>query len=460
MDESINDDFDLLNDDSITDRIVQSIKKHDINRLNEFLETSHPSDIAEVMDDLDEEEHAIYLFRLCPKNIQSLVLVELSEELQATLVDELNIKEISNIVVNLESDDLTQLVSEIPKEKAEQILNSIDQEDSSRIRDQLKFEEHTAGRIMSNEFAAVKEEELVKKGIAYLKKLAKENKSFYLLYVVNLNGVVIGYVSIKDLFFANPRAKISEIMKADIKTLHYTTDQEEVARFFQKYNYVSAAVVDDQGKMIGRITVDDILDVVEEEATEDLLLMGGVSEEEKVDDSLLDSVKSRITWLHLNLLTAVMASSVVAFFEGTIDKVVVLASLMPIVAGLGGNAGTQAITVMVRNIATGELDDKNWKFAIIKELMIGAVNGLILGTVTAIVAFVFKHNIYLSLVIGIAMFVNQIVAGLVGSSVPILLKFFGIDPAVASSIFVTAFTDTFGFFCFLGLSNLFIQYLM
>jgi magnesium transporter len=449
-----------LDQKEVLEHIQELIDSANDSGLQEFIKNSHPADLAEVLEDLNDEDYAIYLFRLCEETLQAQIIVELDEDLQSSIMETLNLKEISNIVENLESDDITYLVSEVNTEKAEQILNTIDSAESSKIRDQLKFEESSAGRLMSNEFAAVYEEDTVKRGIVNLRKVASGDTNIYLLYVLDTNGIAKGYVTLKDLFFSDTRMKIKEIMKTTLKTVHHSMDQEEVAKFFKKYDYVSAAVVDDEGKMIGRITVDDVLDIVDEEATEDFMRIGGVSEDEKLNQSLLESVKSRITWLHINLLTAVLASWVVTFFESTIDKIVVLASLMPIVAGMGGNAGTQSITVIVRNIATGEIDDKNWRYAIFKEARIGAINGVILGIVTAVLVLIFKKNIYLALVIGAAMLVNMTIAGLVGSSVPILLKFFKIDPAIASSIFVTTCTDIFGFFCFLGLATVFIEYLL
>lgn len=439
---------------------IQSwIESSNDEKLLSYIQESHPADIAEIMALLSDDDNATYLFRLCEPFKQGQVIVELNDEHIAAIVERLNLREITALSADMETDDLTYLLSEIPEEKAEHILNAIDYEDSTKIRSQLQYEENTAGRLMSADFMAVREHETVRKGIYNLRKNYKKEHKFYILYVINSRDLVTGYVSLKDLFFSNPKAKIYEIMNTDLKTVSYDMDQEEVARFFQKYDYVSVAVVDPDGHMLGRITVDDVLDIVEEEASEDILRMAGLSEDEKINTPIWETVKSRIPWLHVNLLTAVLASWVVTYFEATIDRVVVLASLMPIVAGMGGNAGTQAITIVVRNIAIGELAERQWRQAISREVVIGLLNGVILGVVTASFVFLFKQNLALSIVIGSAMLINLIVAGLVGSGIPILLKYLGIDPAIASSIFVTTFTDIFGFFCFLGLATLFINYL-
>ncbi|MBK8394558.1 MAG: magnesium transporter [Leptospiraceae bacterium] len=422
--------------------------------LEEYVNKAHPADIAEIISSAKIED-ALYVFRLCDKDKQKLVFVELGEETQAEFVGYLKLEEIAFILEDIESDDATSFISEIEPEKAEEILNSLDRRDSAKIRSQMSFAENSAGRLMSFDYAVVRENETASKGISNVRRAAKETDNIYLIYVVDQKGIVKGQLQLKDLLLAHHKNKINKIMEPT-QTIHYNMDQEEVARFFRKYDVVSAPVIDDDGKMIGRITVDDVLDVVEAEASEDILRLGGVSEDEKLKTSIWDSVKRRMIWLGLNLFTAMMVSTVVSLFEGTIQRIVVLASLMPIVAGMGGNAGTQAITIVVRNLATGELTLYNWYIAVRKELIIGVLNGLFLGTIIFTVTFLVKSDLTLSFVIGTAMFANMIIAGLIGSVVPLILKFFKIDPAIASSIFVTACTDTFGFFCFLGLASLFL----
>ncbi|MCB1179323.1 MAG: magnesium transporter, partial [Leptospiraceae bacterium] len=300
--------------------------------------------------------------------------------------------------------------------------------------------------------ASVKLDDSARKGIQSIRKAAKVTDDIYVIYVVDEEGLVKGIVNLKDLLIVNPRTKIFKIMHP-VKTIHYSTNQEEVANFFKKYDYMSAPVVDDSGKMIGRITIDDVLYIAEEEATKDIYQMGGVNEDESITSSLWNSVKHRLIWLNMNLFIAMATTSVVTLFEDTIQRIVILASLMPIVAGMGGNAGTQAITIVIRNIATGELTHNNWFHTIRKELLIGLINGLSVGTVAFTVTYLIRHDLMISFVMGLAMFCNLCVAGIMGTMVPFVLRWLKIDPAVASSIFVTAFTDMFGFFCFLGLAT-------
>jgi magnesium transporter len=422
------------------------------------LSGSHYADFAEVLQELEYDE-AFYVFRLFQPDRQSEVLVELDEDYQSEFMERLQPKEISPIFENLESDDITFILAEVPTEKAEEVLKILDREDSQQIRVQMEFEETSAGRIMSSDFAAVHGTDTVRKAVTKIRKIAKDVDDIYTVYVLDQDGHLIGYLRLKELLLTNPSNKISKIMATSPIFVHYNTDQEEVARMFQKYDLVSIAVVDDKNVMIGRITVDDVLDIVQEEASEDIYRMGGLSEDEKLNTPVFESLRKRILWLVVNLATAVLAASVVSLFEDTIEKVVVLATLMPIVAGMGGNAGTQSITVVIRNLATGELTLSNWWEAVRKEIAIGTLNGALIGFLAGFLVYLFKGNFALSIVIGSAMFVNLFIAGSIGSCIPLILKMVKVDPAIASSIFVTTFTDVCGFFFFLGLAQYFIKFL-
>jgi len=420
------------------------------------LEGGHPADIASLINDL-EIESGLTLLRTLEPAIQSYVLIKLEEERVSTFLEEMTPEEIAEIFEETETDDTSYFLAILDEDKRNAILSKFSKKESLKLRNQLGFREYTAGRIMSKDFATVSKNANVRSGIIQVRKKAKEIEDIYQVYVIDEEGVLEGFVPLKDLFLSPINTKISKIMNYNLYSFHYDTDQEEVANTFRKYDLVSAAVVDDMGRIIGRITVDDVLEVVEEEASEDILRLGGVSEDERLSTPIFSSLKRRITWLHVNLLTAFLSSSVVAFFEDTISQIVVLATLMPIVAGLGGNAGTQSITVIIRNLATGDLTLSNWWEAVKKEIVIGASNGIILGTLTATLIYLVKGNMILSVVVGSAMLINMMIASLVGSLVPLVLKKVGIDPAIASSIFVTASTDISGFFFFLGLATLLLK---
>ncbi|TGN18688.1 magnesium transporter [Leptospira idonii] len=429
------------------------------NSLKAMLEGAHPADIATLFRDLSLEE-SLYLFRLLSHEEQSYTLIKMEEEGLDKFLDELSIDEISLTLDFNETDETTYLLSFLTPERRDQVLSKLSKSDSFEIRSQLGFRESSAGRLMSKDFATAKLGDNVRKGIINVRKKAKEIEDIYQIYVTDEDGVLKGFIPLKDLFLTPINTKISKITNYSVYSFHYDTDQEEVAKSFKKYDLVSTAVVDDLGRIIGRITLDDVLEIVEEEASEDILRMAGVSEDERLSTPILQSVKRRIIWLNVNLLTAFLSSTVVAFFEDTISQIVVLATLMPIVAGLGGNAGTQSVTVVIRNIATGDLTFSNWWDAVRKEFTIGCLNGLVLGSITGTMIFLVKGNPVLGLVVGAAMLVNMLVASLTGSLVPILLKAVRIDPAIASSIFVTAMTDVCGFFFFLGLATLFSRYLI
>lgn len=432
----------------------EKIKAKEEEIVVQLIASSHPADLADILERMEISD-SIYLFRKCDPEYQRKIFIELSHELQALFTENLSLQEVSSIIEDLESDEVTYILSDLDEKTTEVLLNTIDREESLRIRTQLNFEENTAGRLMNLDFAVIRDTDNTRKAIQAIRKIAKQTDEIYVVYVTDKIGVLKGMVTLKDLLIANPRTSVEKLTKP-VQPFHFSTDQEEVALTFRKYNLVSAPVVDDLNRIIGRITVDDVLDIVEEEATEDIFRMGGVSEEDSITSSTWESVRGRMVWLVINLAIAMVTTSVVTFFEETIQRLVVLASLMPIVAGMGGNAGTQAITVMVRGLATGELNEYNWGPAVRKEILTGFTNGMVVGCITIIVTFLVRQNIYISVVMGLAMWINLTIAGFVGSSIPLLLKYFKIDPAIASSIFVTACTDMLGFFCFLGLASIFL----
>ncbi len=431
--------------------IQEEIKNRNLFVIYSFLEFSHPADIADVIETLELED-ALFVFRLCDIERKRQIFMNLSDEMQGEFLENLEVNEVQELLKELESDEATYVLSDVDEEKTEEFLRGISHEDSVRIRTQLAYKENTAGRLMNVDFASVKVTDNARRGIISVRKAAKQTEDIYVIFVVDDENRLKGYVKLKDLLIATPETPITELMQP-IKSIHYDTDQEEVAKFFKKYDMVSAPVVDENDIILGRITIDDVLHVLEEEATEDIYRMGGVSEEETINSSIWDSIRHRLVWLTINLFIANVTTSVVLLFEDVIQRFVVLASLMPIVAGMGGNTGTQAITVMVRNLATGELNKNNLFPTIRKELMIGLLNGLSLGIIAFTVTIFLKSDFYIAMVMALAMFVTLSVAGFMGALVPIVLKTIKVDPAIASSIFVTAFTDMFGFFCFLGLAN-------
>lgn len=300
----------------------------------------------------------------------------------------------------------------------------------------------------------------VKETLKYLQVHGKENENINDLYVIDELDRLRGVIFLKELVTKDFDSRISEIIHTKIEGVLYNTDQEEVGHRFEKYGYLTMPVIDNSNRLLGIVTVDDVMQIMRDENTEDIHRLGGIDEEEKVDGTLKESVKSRLPWLLINLLTAILASSVVGIFEGTIEQVVSLATFMPIVAGMGGNAGTQTLTIIVRGIALGELNFKNMKKVFFKEVGVGLLTGTVIGLAIAVLGYLWEGKIIFGVIIGIAMILNMVVATISGYFVPLFLKKIKVDPALASSVFVTTFTDVLGFFFFLGLATVTLPYII
>jgi magnesium transporter len=430
--------------------------------LKNILNDLYPADIAHIVNRLEFED-AEYLFSLLSTEDASKVIVELDDNHREHFLLTLKSEELTEIVEELPTDEATDIVSELSKEKAEEVLDELSAKDSTDLQELLKYDENTAGGIMQKEVITVRKTDTVKKAIQAVRKKAKEEGNIhqqYVIYVTDEEGVLVGVVPISNLILLSPNRRIYKVMDADIISVNTSVDQEEVAHIFKKYNLVSIPVVDFRNRLVGKIMVDDVVDVIEEEASEDILRMGGVSEDEHISTSPIVALRRRLPWLYVNLLTAFLAASVVGLFQHTIEKVVILAALMPIVAGMGGNAATQTITVMVRGLALGEVTNSNRKKVLWKELQIGLMNGFANGILTGSVIAIFSGIPMLGIVICLAMITNMFVAGFAGTVVPLTLQWLKIDPALASAVVVTTFTDVFGFASFLGLATLFITLLL
>ncbi len=447
-------------DEELLSDILDLIHSRSDNSLRNILNDLFHIDIAHLINKITIEEGE-YLFSLLSIEDASKVIVELDDEHREHFLETLSKKKISELVEEMPSDDATDIVSELPKETATEILQSLDVENSTELQELLRYDENTAGGIMQKEFITVKKTDTVKKAIQAVRRAAKENKSeqFYSLYVVDENNTLAGILPVSTLILLSPNRKIYKVMNADVISVKTNVDQEEVANIFKKYDIVSLPVVNDANQIVGRITVDDVVDVIEEEASEDIFRLGGVSEDEQISTPAFSAMKRRLPWLYVNLLTAFLAATVVGFFQQTIQSIVILAALMPIVAGMGGNAATQTITVVVRGLALGEVSFSNRKKVLLKEIQIGLLNGVANGILTGTVIALFSHNVVLGIVICLAMITNMFVAGFAGTLVPLTLKWLKIDPALASAVVVTTFTDICGFASFLGLATLFLSLL-
>ena len=439
---------------------IEEVKGHiEAGRYSEIaalLAELHTSDIGRLVAALEEED-AVKLFKFLAPDKASAVLLEVDERRRKALISSISSEELIDVVHEMETDDAADVISELPVEEAKQVLDGIDRHESIAVQKLLVFPEDTAGGKMQAELASVIETATVEETIEEVRRKSHEIDNISNVFVVDKEGRLAGAVPLDKLILADPETPVITIANRDPIKVRTDMDQEEVAKLFQKYDLISVPVVDHEGRLVGRITVDDIVDVLEEEIFEDFYKMAGLNVEARALDPAGRAIRMRVPWLMLNLCTAALAASVVKLFEGTIEQLVLLAVLMPIVAGMGGNAATQTITVVVRALALGELTFKNARWVLMKEVLVGFVNGCLTGGIAGLAAYLLGANIMVGLLLFLAMIANMMIAGLIGSIMPLVLKRFKVDPAISSSIFVTASTDIGGFFTFLGLATLFMK---
>ncbi|MDD7796253.1 magnesium transporter [Clostridium sp. 'White wine YQ'] len=425
------------------------------NEFLEFIEDIHPADILDVIRESEEEK--AYLIKKLPHWLLADVIEEMEEEEKEEFLNLFTDIEQGNIVNEMSSDEITDLLLSVEPDKANKLLEALDKEDQEEVKELLTYQEDTAGGLMATEFIAIKENMTVAETLTYLQTAGIEAETVYYLYVLDEEESLKGILSLRELVISSFDIIIRDIMHENVKSIPVFMDQEDVAVIFEKYGFQAMPVVGDKGDMLGVITLDDIIEVVRDEDNEDIYRLGGLNEGEVLDGRARESVKSRLPWLFVNLITAILAGATVNIFNGTIDRVVILASFMPIVAGMGGNAGTQSLTLIVRGIALGELTGENARRVFFKEVLTGLVNGAAIGVAVSMLGVLWSGNPIFGLVVGIAMILNMALATIVGYAVPVVLKKVGVDPALASAVFVTTFTDVCGFFFFLGLATLFIS---
>lgn len=433
-------------------RIKQALEEDDV-KLQALIAEYHASELAILFESLPQEARE-RIISLLPAELASEVISEMDAEFHPErLLENLHPERRSEIIEELDYDDATDLISQLPEDQQKEILEELDEEDASNIRSLLKYEEDTAGGLMNTQVIKINENLIKKDALDEIIRQSEEMEEFYTINVVNDKNILTGIVSLKDIIKARYSIKIKELIKPDFVFVKAETDQEEVAKLISQYNLTSIPVVDDHMHLLGRITFDDVIDVMQEENTEDILKISGVSEDEELAGNWKEAVKSRLPWLILNLGTAFLAASVVIHFDKTLVLLPALSAFMTIVAGMGGNAATQALAVTVRRITITDLTDNQAYNAVLKELTVGFINGATIGLLVLIFALVYNKNPMLGLVVFIAVTGNMVIAGIAGSSIPLILKRLGIDPAVASSIIITTFTDTCGYLLLLGLAS-------
>lgn len=426
--------------------------------VKEAVASLHPADVAELINLLERFEIKNRVFRVLAPDVAPTVLSLVSPLARTAIVEDLSVDHLRQILEELDSDDAADLLGSVPKERAQSILAGLPAPLSARIQQLLRYPADTAGGLMQSEYAAVFEGATVEEAVEIVRTLAEAVSNIHNVFVVDHRFHLLGVLPLARLILARAGETVDAVMDRPVISVTVDTDQEEVAQLFRKYDLLSLPVTDPRGALLGRITVDDVVDVLEEEASEDFAKLSGLGQEEPVFDSPMRAIRRRLPWLGLNLVTTSLSASVIGLFEGTIETIAIAAALMTIVAAQGGNAGVQTLTVMVRGLALGQITLVHARGILLKELAVACGNGLALGLVAGVSGYLLHRNALLAVVLGLALLINYLVAALVASLIPLTLHRLRADPAVASSVFVTACTDLCGFFAFLGLLSVGLRY--
>jgi len=447
--ETLHDEDDRLKS-SFVDAVIACVEEGDVDGARDLVRPLHPADIADLFE-LAPQDMRQPIAAAIAELLDADVLAEMNEWVRDELIDELEPHQVAEIATQLDTDDAVAIIEELEEEDQRAVLRAMEPDDRAAIEEALSFPEDSAGRMMQRDLIAVPEHWTVGDVLDYLRRNEDLTTDFWEIFVVNAQHHPIGTCKLSWVMRTPRKILISDVMQREQTLIPVDMDQEEVALRFQKYALISAAVVDTSGRLVGVITVDDVVHIIQEEADEDILRLSGAGDGD-INDNVREIVSTRLRWLVLNLGTAIIASIVIGFFAGTIEKMVALAILMPIVSALGGNAATQTMAVTVRALATDQLTEANTRRTIVKEIRVALINGASIAFLVGVAAGLYFMNIHLGLVIATAMIGNILVAGIAGVMVPLTLDRMEVDPAVSSPVFVTMTTDVMGFLFFLGLA--------
>lgn len=436
---------------------IKEIKTEE--EIKKYLENNHSIDIAESFKELNDDE-LLYIFELMGAENKARILEQAGEELQIRILNLISDKEAIDVFRCMSPDDIADILGYIDIKKSKSILNNMKFSEANKIRELLGYEEDTAGGIMTTQYIAFKQNLEIKDVMIKLKSIAPKSEVIETIFVINEKKELVGKVDLREILISSEETRLEQIMNENIEYVFVEEDQEDVARMVSKYDLNVIPVINHKKNILGIITVDDIIDVIQEENTEDILKLGGVSEEEDIHSPFLFSVKQRLPWLIVNLGTAFLASFVIGIFSNTVEKVVILSSMMTIISGMGGNAGTQSLSVTIRALALGEINTNETLKIVGKNILVGVITGSILGILCGAIMYFIFGNFYLGLIIFLAMIGNLVLACIIGFLVPVTLKALKIDPAMASAVLLTTVTDTCGFFLFLGLATVFLNKLI
>ena len=428
-------------------------------RLIDKLDDITSVDLANEVSSFDDEEIKVLCYKLDDEML-ARVLEEAEFKNQNRIIKYLNNDRILRVFKYMSKDDIVDILGDINIGTAKDLINRMQEGDSSVIKELLGYEDDTAGGLMTTEYISLYGDMLVHNVMQRIKSIASETEYIDTIYVINKEKELIGTVKLRDLLMASEEETLQKICDKHFVYVRPETDQEEVAGLVSKYDLKAIPVLNNKHSMLGIITIDDIMDVVTEETTEDIMKMGGVSKIEEIDSRISKKIRLRLPWLVINLITAFLAALTIKLFESTIAQVVALSSIMSMVTGMGGNAGTQTVSVIVRNIAMGKIKLKDSLRVLIKQFIVDVFNGIVIGLITGIAVYAIYHNVYLGIIIFLAMIANLVISGFCGTLIPLVLAKMKIDPALSSSIFLTTATDVLGFFIFLSLANIFLPHLI
>ncbi|NQD80449.1 magnesium transporter [Pseudomonas seleniipraecipitans] len=439
------------------DRVEGLVHRQNLAELQRKLDDLHSADVAYILEALPLEDR-LAIWQLVKADRDGDILLEVSDAVRETLLADMEDHEILAAAKEMDADELADLASELPRDVVHELMETLDAQQRERVRSALSYEEDRVGALMDFEMVTIREDVSLEVVLRYLRRLKELPGHTDKLFVVDYDGVLKGVLSIKRLLVNDPETQVAEVMANHPVSFHPDEDAYDAAQAFERYDLISAPVVDKNGKLIGRLTIDEMVDLIREESESEVLNMAGLREEEDIFASVWKSVRNRWAWLAVNLVTAFMASRVIGLFEGSIEKLVALAALMPIVAGIGGNSGNQTITMIVRAMALDQVSTGNGNTSrlIRKELGVGLINGLVWGGVIGVVAYALYDSWSLGVVMTAAMTLNLLLAALMGVLIPMTLMRFGRDPAMGASVMITAVTDSGGFFIFLGLASVFL----
>ncbi|MDY6972697.1 MAG: magnesium transporter [Thermodesulfobacteriota bacterium] len=445
----------------ITDgRLVEEVRDliRDENRraLRNVIDGMRAADVADLIEHLGSDER-LFIFKMLEPEGAGEVLVEIEPPVQGRILEHLDNRAISEIVQELDSDDAADLVGDLPKERAKEIIESVADDVSEELEKLLPYAEDTAGGIMALEFVAVKADATLRDAVETIREKREEVENLYYLWVVDDFERLVGVISLKDLLLEPPDRKISDIMNPEVISVHVNTDQEEVVLLVKKYDLINIPVIDDHHQLVGRITHDDIIDVIEEEIDEDISLMAGVIDQEITEESTLKISKARLPWLIMGLFGGIVAAAVINRFESSLEKIIALSFFFPVIMAMGGNTGTQAATVVVRGLATGDIGLLNVGRRLWMEMRVALFNGLICGAILGMVVGKWLSDYGLGSVVALALILIVVCSGFVGSAVPLALKRLGIDPALATGPFVTTSNDILSLLIYLWLATVFLR---